>query len=77
MPDRIGVDAEVAAATGQPSGAEREHLGLRFVDVGDADVEVELLRPVGVGPVGRLQVRRLLEGNPLAGAGDDDPVVAR
>ena len=55
--DRVGVDAEVAAAAGQPAGAELEHLRLGLVDVGDPDVEVELLGAVGVGPVRRLAGR--------------------
>ena len=73
MADRVGVDAEVAALAGQPARAEGEHLRLGLVDVGDPDVEVELLRSVGVGPVGRLEVRRLLEGEPVAGAGEPRP----
>jgi hypothetical protein len=75
VPDRVGVDAEVAALAGQPPGAQRQGLRLGLLDVGHPDVEVELLRPLGVGPVRGLEVGRLLERDPVAGAGDHHPAV--
>jgi len=61
MSRRIGVDAGVACSPGEPPRAPCEDLRLGRVDVVDHDVEVELLRPCGVGPVGWLVARGQLE----------------
>ena len=45
MTDRVGVDPEVAPATRQLPGAERERLRLGHLDVGHPAAEVDLLRP--------------------------------
>lgn len=55
MSDRVGADAEVLCVRriGQTTGAERQHLPFRLVNVVYLDVEVKLLRTRRLRPVRR------------------------
>src|SRR5215472_2465161 len=74
MTGRIGVDPEPWLGAGQPSRTEREHPGLRGVDVADADVQMDLLRVRRVGPAWRPVIRCVLEAHAGLAVADVDPV---
>jgi hypothetical protein len=72
-PERVAVG--LAGLDLVAAGAEGQHRRLRDVDVVHREVEVELLRPLRVGPGGRDVVVRLLEGEARAGPElEHDPV---
>ncbi len=75
MPGRVGVHPEVRRRLRQQSRAQLEHLRFDRVDVGDHEVDVELLRECRVGPPRWLVVRGELEAQLRAVAVPDvDPV---
>ena len=47
---RVGVDTEGGSLAREAGRAEGEHLRLGLVEVGDHDVDVELLREAGRAP---------------------------
>jgi hypothetical protein len=62
MADRVGEHPEAGLPLGrEPAGAELQHRALGRVHVVDPDVEVQLLRALGVRPARRHPGRRALE----------------
>src|ERR1022692_416009 len=60
MTGRIGIHTG-AAARRQPPGAERHDPGIGRINIVDHDIQVKLLRPARIWPLGRLVARRELE----------------
>ena len=77
MARRVLVDAECRTPAGEPHGTEGEGLLFCLIEVVHGDIEMHLLRRVGVRPARRPKIRRQLEGQarPVGCVTDDDPVV--
>ena len=77
MARRISEDPESLTATGKGHGTKREGLLLGFIQVVYSDVEMHLLRRVGVRPARRPKLGRQLEreARPVGRVTDDNPVV--
>jgi hypothetical protein len=77
MARRVPVDPESCTATGEPHGTESEGLLLRLIEVVHGNIEMHLLRRLGVRPARRPKIRCQLEGQarPVGRVTDDDPVV--
>ena len=69
MADRIGIDAPATRVDAEQRRAELQNPRVSLVEVGDVDVEVELLRVRAVWPLRRSEVSHALEPEHETGFG--------